>query len=89
MSFHPVLDGASDEGLLLFGQPVRADTPVEGRARGGPESRGEVLSVAVDAPDVGVDDSVPVAAGLDALVPQVIGASGLLTLNSRLELFVR
>lgn len=74
----PVLDGTPHEHLLLLGQPVRPDAPVEGRPGGRPEGRREVLPIAVDAADVEVEDVVAVARRLDALrVPQVVGAARL------------
>jgi hypothetical protein len=78
MPFDPVLDGASHEHLLLLGQAVGPDAPVEGRPRGRSECRREVLAIAVDTADVNVHDVVPVAAGLDSLgIPQVIRTAGL------------
>lgn len=77
MSLDPILDGASHECLLLLGQPIGPHCPVEVRTSRGSKGRREILSIAVDSTDVRVDDAVPVAAGLYAIVTKVIGASGL------------
>lgn len=76
--FDPVLDGTPYEHLLLLGEAVRANAPVERRPRGRSERRREILAIAVDTSDINVHDVVPVTARLDPLgVTQMISTAGL------------
>lgn len=82
----PVLDGTSDEHLLLLGQAIGSHSTVKGRPGGGSEGGREVLSVAVDASEIDVENVVTVTAWLDTLrVPQVIRAASLETDNRMLR----